>query len=92
MRESGEIPISVPFARKVKFYSICTRASLKGSMKTKITVAGQDLEYPGTDQYGSWYNFLNPEILTTIVVRPDVSLWDTVLKTVDTFRLAQPKD
>ena len=52
----------------------------------KITIAGQDLEYLGTDQYGSWYNFLNPEILTTIVVRPNISLWDTVVKTVDTFR------
>ena len=52
----------------------------------KITIAGQDLEYLGTDQYGSWYNFLNPEILTTILVRPDGSLSDTVVKTVDTFR------
>jgi hypothetical protein len=55
----------------------------------KITIAGQDLEYLGTDQYGSWYNFLNPEILTTIVVRPNVSLRDTVVKTVDTFRRAR---
>jgi hypothetical protein len=55
-------------------------------MKTKITVAGQDLEYLSTDQHGSWYNFLNPEILTTILVRPDGSLSETVVKTVDTFR------
>jgi len=55
-------------------------------MKTKITVAGQELEYLSTNQHGSWYNFLNPEILTTILVRPDGSLRDSVVKTVDTFR------
>jgi hypothetical protein len=58
-------------------------------MKTKITIAGQELEYLGTDQHGSWYNFLNPEILTTIMVRPNVSLRDAVVKAVQTFGRAR---
>jgi hypothetical protein len=81
----GELNVQTS-AEPSKFVLCLHESEFEGSMKAKFTIAGQDLEYLGTDQYGSWYSFLNPEILTTILVRPDGNLCDTVVKTVDTFR------